>query len=86
MASCAPIGSPVSTISIALKEQYSTYLSIKLLFIYLFFNTKLQTNLFNTSYSYLDLPMALGSLCVPPAPGSVPRLISGCPNLAFSPA
>ena len=79
MASCAPIGSPVNTISIALKineEKDSTYI--------LTLNTfKLQMKLLKP---YLDLPMALGSLCVPPAPGSVPRLISGCPNLAFSPA
>lgn len=30
--------------------------------------------------------MYLGSLCVPPKPGIVPILISGCPNCAFSPA
>jgi len=34
----------------------------------------------------LDFPIVLVSLCVPPIPGIVPRLISGYPNLAFSPA
>ena len=34
----------------------------------------------------LDLPTARVSRCEPPMPGSTPRLISGCPNLALSPA
>ena len=32
------------------------------------------------------LPTARGSRCVPPAPGKVPRLISGWPNFALSAA
>mmetsp|Transcript_30111 Transcript_30111/g.61421 ORF Transcript_30111/g.61421 Transcript_30111/m.61421 type:complete len:251 (-) Transcript_30111:175-927(-) len=34
----------------------------------------------------LLFPTARTSLCVPPAPGITPRLISGCPNFAPSPA
>mmetsp|Transcript_12457 Transcript_12457/g.50101 ORF Transcript_12457/g.50101 Transcript_12457/m.50101 type:complete len:241 (-) Transcript_12457:150-872(-) len=34
----------------------------------------------------LDLPTARTSRCVPPAPGMMPRLISGWPNLALAPA
>ena len=34
----------------------------------------------------LDLPTLRMSRWVPPAPGIVPIVISGCPNLAFSPA
>jgi len=34
----------------------------------------------------LDLPIALVNLWVPPIPGMTPRLISGYPNLALSPA
>jgi hypothetical protein len=30
----------------------------------------------------LDLPMARVSRCVPPAPGMMPRLISGWPNFS----
>ena len=37
-------------------------------------------------FSNLDFPMALVSLWVPPAPGMVPMVISGWPNLALSPA
>ncbi len=32
----------------------------------------------------LDLPTSRVNRCVPPAPGITPRLISGCPNFAFS--
>ena len=34
----------------------------------------------------LALPMARVSRCEPPMPGRTPRLISGWPNLALSPA
>ncbi len=34
----------------------------------------------------VDLPTALVSLCVPPAPGITPRLISGWPKLAVGEA
>ena len=34
----------------------------------------------------LDLPTNRGNLCVPPAPGIIPNLISGCPNWALSAA
>src|SRR6266481_4250018 len=33
-----------------------------------------------------DLPMACVSRCVPPAAGIMPRLISGCPNVAVGEA
>jgi len=33
-----------------------------------------------------DFPMALIKRCVPPAPGMVPRVISGCPKVAVSAA
>lgn len=33
-----------------------------------------------------DFPMALIRRCVPPAPGMVPSVISGCPNVAVSAA
>ncbi len=31
-------------------------------------------------------PITLGSRCVPPKPGIIPRVISGRPNMAFSEA
>eukprot|EP00975_Prorocentrum_lima_P011561 2456508-Prorocentrum_lima.AAC.1 len=34
----------------------------------------------------LALPTARMSRCVPPPPGMTPRVISGCPNCADSPA
>ena len=34
----------------------------------------------------LALPTARGRRCVPPAPGTIPRLTSGWPNFAFSAA